>query len=316
MPQRANDVRPLEGCREFRRTLSLSRRDLLRIGGAGALGLGSLPAASLGTSPSSSKKQAGHAKACILVFVWGGPSQLETWDLKPDAPAEIRGEFRPIATNVPGIQISEHFPQLAKLADWYAIIRSMTHDDPAHLSSVHHILTGRHAPKVKSDAEPPSRKDSPAIGSALARLRPTGLALPPFVTLPWIVSHPAAPGGRAPGQNAGWLGAAYDPFVVAANPDILDFAMPGLARPADLTDDRLAGRRALLAKLGGAPFPTEGSSDWTACALDLLTTGAAKQAFNLAPSPSRCATAMAAISMANVCCKRGGSSRRAFGSSA
>ena len=88
------------------------------------------------------------------------------------------------------------FLRLARLADQYAIIRSMTHDDAAHLSSVHHVMTGRLAPTVKSDAVPPSRRDSPAIGSALARLRPTGVALPPFVTMPWIVSHPAAPGAR------------------------------------------------------------------------------------------------------------------------
>src|SRR5262249_52695942 len=83
----------------------------------------------------------------------------------------------------------------------------------------------------KSDADPPSRRDSPAVGSALARLRPTGLALPPFVTMPWIVSHPAAPGGKAPGQNAGWLGPAYDPFVLTADPAAPEFAVPQLAPP-------------------------------------------------------------------------------------
>ncbi len=202
-------------CPEFSRA-ALSRRQLLCVGGLGVLGLGlgELLAAERLASPGPPARQASHgkAKACILLFMWGGPSQLDTWDPKPEAPVEVRGEFRPIGTSVPGVRISEHFPQLARLSDRYAIIRSVTHDDPAHLSSVHHLLTGHHAPKVKSDAEPPSRRDSPAVGSVLARLRPAARALPAFVTMPWIVSHPAAPGGRAPGQNAGWLGPAYDPF--------------------------------------------------------------------------------------------------------
>jgi hypothetical protein len=199
------------GCKEFR-GVRLSRRELLRVGGLGAFGLSlSELLAARGAADPVRALSRGAAKSCILLFMWGGPSQLDTWDPKPEAPDGVRGEFRPIATRVPGVRIAEHFPRLARLADQYAIIRSLTHDDPAHLSSVHHVLTGRHALKVKSDAEPPSRGDSPAIGATLACLRPAGPAMPPFVTMPWIVSHPAAPGGKAPGQNDGWLGASYDP---------------------------------------------------------------------------------------------------------
>src|SRR5439155_24394645 len=113
-------------------------------------------------------------------------------DPKPDAPAEIRGPFRHIATSVPGTHIGEYFPMLARQAHRYAILRSLTHRDAAHLSSVHHLMTGRHAPRWPSDADPPSRRDSPHVGSVVAMLRPTDPAIPPFVTLPWIVSHPAA----------------------------------------------------------------------------------------------------------------------------
>jgi hypothetical protein len=218
--------------------------------------------------------------------MWGGPSQLDTWDLKPDAPAEVRGEFRPIATRVPGVSISEHFPRLARLADRYAIVRSLTHDDPAHLSSVHHLMTGHHAPKVKSDADPPSRRDSPAVGSALARLRPTGLALPPCVTMPWIVSHPAAPGGKAPGQNAGWLGPAYDPFLLTADPAAPNFAVPQLNRPAELTSERLEARRELLASLDARATSADGFSSSLQRALDLLTSDAARRAFDIAQEPA------------------------------
>jgi len=263
---------------------------MLRVGALGVfgLGLGDLLAARAPATagPPARLRSLGRAKACILLFMWGGPSQLDTWDPKPEAPAEVRGEFRPIATRVPGVWVSEHFPRLAQLTDRYAIIRSVTHDDPAHLSSVHHILTGHHAPKVKSDAEPPSRRDSPAVGSALARLRPGGVALPSFVTMPWIASHPAAPGGKAPGQNAGWLGAAYDPFLLLADPSAPNFAVPQLARPAELTTERLAARRDLLAGLDARATPGEGFSHSLQRALDLLTSDAARRAFDLSREPA------------------------------
>ena len=289
MPQRPAFQLSPSGCLGFRQAGCPSRREVIRVGGLGVFGLGlsdllAAQANSVTPQPHREKSQ-GRAKACILLFMWGGPSQLDTWDLKPDAPAEVRGEFRPIATRVLGVQVSEHFPSLARLADRYAIIRSLTHDDPAHLSSVHHLLTGHHAPKVKSDAEPPSRRDSPAVGSALARLRPTGLSLPQFVTMPWIVSHPAAPGGKAPGQNAGWLGSAYDPFVLTADPAAPNFAVPQLARPAELSPERLEARRGLLASLGARTTAAEGFSDSLQSALDLLTSDAARRAFDLSREP-------------------------------
>jgi hypothetical protein len=219
------------------------------------------------------------------MFMWGGPSQLDTWDLKPGAPAEVRGDFKPITTSVPGIHICEHFPRLARLADQLAIIRSMTHDDPAHLSSVHHVLTGRHAPKVKSDADPPSRKDSPHLGSMLAYLLPTKSVLPPFVTLPWTVSHPAAPGGIAPGQNAGWLGQTYDPFVITGDPNASAFQIPGLKTPADISPPRLEGRKQLL---GSFDVPTAGATGYDRFqqrAFDLIASATTQRAFAVDEEP-------------------------------
>nr|MCU0714483.1 DUF1501 domain-containing protein [Pirellula sp.]MCU0718051.1 DUF1501 domain-containing protein [Pirellula sp.] len=116
--------------------------------------------------------------------------------------------FKPIPTSVPGMEICEHFVELAKNTDKIALIRSLTHDDPAHLSSGHLTVTGKLAPVLKSDATPPSDKDSPHIGSLLAKLQPPNNGLPPFVTLPWKAFHPAAPGGEAPGQHGGYLGAS------------------------------------------------------------------------------------------------------------
>jgi uncharacterized protein (DUF1501 family) len=275
------------GCTDLLRTLPLTRRQLLHVGGLGVLGLGLPDLLAAAETSSSGDAGFGKAKACILLFMWGGPSQLETWDPKPDAPVEVRGEFRPIATRLPGVHIGEHFPRLARLADRYAILRSLTHDDPAHLSSVHHILTGRLAPKPKSDADPPSRRDSPHIGSVLALLRAGHSSLPPFLTMPWVVSHPAAPGGIAPGQNAGWLGAGYDPFVLTADPNAADFAVPGLVRAAEVSPERLETRNGLLARLDDDPVLSAGS--FGACrqrALDLVTSAAARRAFDLAREPA------------------------------
>src|SRR5207247_11193472 len=120
-----------------------------------------------------------RAKACILLFMWGGPAQQDTWDLKPDAPVEYRGQFKPISTNVPGIQFCEHLPRLARHADKLAIIRSMTHGDVDHTSATHPLLTGRDLPR----REVPRSEDWPSYGAVLAKLGRGQGAVPPFITL-------------------------------------------------------------------------------------------------------------------------------------
>jgi hypothetical protein len=291
------------GCTEFRGfPRRIGRREVLQVGGLGVFGLSlvnlltirQLRAAELVSSPLAKGQFGdatgfGKAKACILMFMWGGPSQLETWDLKPKAPAEVRGEFHPIETSVPSIQISEHFAHLAKLAGKYAIVRSLTHDDPAHLSSVHHVMTGRHAPQVKSDAVPPSRKDSPHVGSVLSKLRPSAGAVPPFVTLPWTVMHPAAPGGIAPGQHAGWLGPAHDPFQVTGDPNAANFRVSGLDLVEGVSDSRIGARHALLEQLNSAPgaAPKIGGAfgDMQHRAFEMLTSAPVRSAFDIRQEP-------------------------------
>ena len=236
-------------------------------------------------------RPAGPAKACIFLFMWGGPSQLETWDLKPQAGDDVRGEFRPTATNVPGIQISEHFPLLARLADRYAIIRSMTHDDPAHLSSVHHLMTGHRAARFPSDADPPSRKDWPHLAALFAQLRPRPGPLPAFVTLPWTVMHPAAPGGVAPGQNGGWLGAGAGPFVIQGDPNAAGFGISGLRLPDHLSPEQFAARRDLQAEMARQSQALAGWADdrhfeqLQRQALDLLVDPAVHRAFDITREP-------------------------------
>jgi hypothetical protein len=227
------------------------------------------------------------ARSCILIFMWGGPSHLDTWDLKPDAPSEVRGPFRPIATSVPGVQIGEHFPRLAGQMHRIALVRSMSHDDPAHLSTAHRVLTGHLAPREKSDADGPSANDWPHLGSLLARVKPREGTLPMAVTMPWVVAHPAAPGGRAPGQDAGWLGRAFDPMRLEGDPNAPGFQVPGMALPEGLDAERLAARRGLLSGLGSggaAALDAGPPASWDRFrvrALDTLGSRATRLAFDI-----------------------------------
>ena len=253
---------------------------MIRAGSLAPFGLGL--SSVLGTSP---PHDTARAKSVILLYMWGGPSQLETWDPKPNAPVEVRGAFKPIATTVPGLQIGEHFPELAKRAKHYAVVRSMTHTDPAHLSPTHHLMTGRKAAKVNSDADGPSRSDAPCLGAMVQKHFPAG-ALPNAVTLPWAVSHPAAPGGTAPGQNGGWLGTGYDPFLITGNPNSPNFAVAGLNPAADVPLERLHSRADLCRKLDRCGGGNDGASGLRQKALDLLMAPAVAKAFDLnAESP-------------------------------
>jgi len=250
-----------------------SRREILRAGALTPLGL------SLG-SLSARESVKPRAKSVILLFMWGGPSHIDTWDPKPYAPVEIRGQFKAVSTAVPGIQISEHFPELAKRAKQYAIVRSMSHTDPAHLSPTHHLMTGRLASKINSDADGPSRSDAPCLGAVVQQHYPSG-ALPSAVTLPWAVYHPAAPGGTAPGQNGGWMGRAFDPFLAVGDPNLPHYKIGGLGLGADVPAERLISRADLCRDLDKSGGPMDDVSVLRNRALGLLTAPAVASAFDL-----------------------------------
>ena len=274
-------------CDGFRNLLHRNRRQVLQAGSLAALGLGLGDIAKLAIGNSGRANPTPRAKSCIFLFMWGGPSQLDTFDLKPDAPAEIRGEFRPIATAVPGMQICEHFSRLASVTDRLSIVRSLTHNDPAHLSSGHAALTGNLAPVINSDATPPSDKDSPHLGSLLTKLRPSGNGMPSFVAMPWRALHPAAPGGEAPGQHGGWLGPAYDGMLLTGDPNLPDWKPQGLSLPADIGIERLESRtqlRKILASQQAAFEQSLGSnvfSSYQTQAMEMLFSPKVQQAFDL-----------------------------------
>jgi len=282
------------GCAELRGAIRVSRRRVLQAGTLGWLGLGLADyLARPALAGESQRLITPTAKRCIFIFMWGGPSHLDTFDLKPEAPAEVRGEFRPIATNVAGIQICEHFKQLARHADKLAVIRSLNHSDPAHLSSGHATLTGQWAPVRNSDAEPPSDRDNPHIGAVMARLRPAEGALPSAVTMPWLAFHPAAPGGEAPGQHAGFLGKRYEPFLIKGDPNDAKFRIKALELPGTVTAQRLASRRELLGVIDRQRAALEQAGESAAMnqfqqqAFSLLASPAAREAFDISAEPTK-----------------------------
>jgi len=282
------------GCSEFRQLAGSSRRQVLTAGAAGLLGLSlsDLLASQAKAGIASGAPGFGKAKRCIFLFMWGGPSQLDTLDMKPAAPDNVRGPFKPIATKVPGLQICEHFSQLAGVMDKVAVIRSLGHDDPAHLSSGHTTVTGHLAPVVNSDATPPSPRDTPHLGSVLAKLRPNASAMPPFVLLPWIAYHPAAPGGQAPGQHGGWLGPQYDPLLATGDPNDANWKLPALALQPGITPELLGNRFELLKSIDQQRAVIDGMasraaiSNHHARALSLLSSPQVRGAFDLAQEPA------------------------------
>lgn len=276
---------------------ALTRRTLIQ---ASATGLAGLAASEAGISQAT-VDQISSAKACIFLFMWGGPSQLDTLDMKPEAPAEVRGEFKPIASAVPGLQLCEHFERLSQRMDRVAVIRSLTHTDPAHLSSAHATLTGHLAPVIRSDAVPPSERDTPHMGSVISFLRERGRfagldaeasSLPGFVTVPWKAYHPAAPGGKAPGQHGGWLGRSWDPFLLTGDPNADNWSIPALKLIDGTSPGRLLARKNLLGTIEHQQRLLATSSDVRTMsahqtkAVDFLTSSKVREAFDLSKEPT------------------------------
>jgi hypothetical protein len=227
----------------------IPRREILRVGGLSALGL-SLPqllnCRTIAADPESRITNGkGSAKSCIILFLMGGPPQHSTWDPKPDAPVEVRGEFKPIHSVVPGISISELMPQTALLTDRLAIIRSMSSNDNAHSSSGYYMITGQpHAPMNFENANPGPPNDYPSMGAIVRRLERAGTGLPPAVTLPHRIFN--TDGSVWPGQDAGFLGRSTDPWLLNCKPADPDFRVNELSLNVDVSPGRLTDRQSLL----------------------------------------------------------------------
>lgn len=293
----------------------LSRREWLRIGGLGSFGL-SLSGLLAGRTAAAEhpvlaerrlSSRFGRAKSCIVLFMFGAPAHQDTWDLKPHAPAELRGEFQPIATSVPGVHACEHLPQLAGMADRFTQIRSVTHPDNVHTVAMHYMLTGHRHLRPKTNPQN-AADDFPCFGAVMNYVRsrrngevttdsrsslqaapPHVSVLPPAVSLNSPANQVSANNHIFPGFFAGFLGHGNDPLFVSQHADRPDFAP--FSTVAAL--DRLVGRKRLLAgvdRLAGR-FDHESIArqldDNYDRAFRLLTSVPARRAFDLEREPEK-----------------------------
>jgi Protein of unknown function (DUF1501) len=221
----------------------LSRREMLRAGGLGLFGLG---LDDVLRGPGRAGGAGGRPRSVILAFCPGAPSHIDTWDPKPDAPAQIRGEFATIAARTPGLRVSEHLPGLAALSDRFSLVRSMTHGEREHEPGSHAMLAGLPKAPPNATARANRATDWPNLGSVLAFARPGPTDLPASVALPTKLTF----GGYSfPGQDAGFLGPQYDPWHLEGDPNAPGFRPPSLGLPEGLSLSRLGTRDDLLAEV-------------------------------------------------------------------
>jgi uncharacterized protein (DUF1501 family) len=260
--------------RSERGRTAISRRRLLQLGGVGVLGLG------LPELLRASTRAKSAPRSCIFIVQYGGCSQIDSFDMKPDAPAEIRGPFKPIATSVPGTRICEHLPRLARMAGRYALVRSMTHGNPGHDGGMHVCMTGHSQPV----------ENTPYYGSVVAKLCPPAGNVPPYV---WLQNLAGDVQPRY--LTGGFLGAQYAPLRVGTdldNPAAPGFRVKAFDPPADVPSQRLLDRQQLLAGVEGAGRSPGGNSPanmgvYREKAVDLLTGPDAQTAFDLDREPSK-----------------------------
>ncbi|MBI5758827.1 MAG: DUF1501 domain-containing protein [Planctomycetales bacterium] len=281
----------------------VSRREWLRVGGLGTLGLSlaDLTARKAIARPDTTARESavkspsfGRAKSCIVLFLFGAPAHQDTWDLKPEAPADVRGEFQPISTNVPGTFVSEHIPLLASMADRFALIRSVTHPDNTHTVAMHYMLTGvRH---LRPATNPQNAADDfPCFGAVMNYVRAdqrrasgdAGSGLPAAVSLNSPANQVSANNHIFPGFFAGFLGRACDPFFVSQHPHDPKFN----PFPSAVDPERLVDRKRLLTDLAAPtrhvePATTERSfATYYDQAFQLVTSPAARHAFAIEQEP-------------------------------
>ncbi|MFN0017504.1 MAG: DUF1501 domain-containing protein [Pirellulaceae bacterium] len=268
---------------------AFDRRHFLRMGAAGVVGA-SLPFAA--RSDSVAEARTGKAKSVLLVLLSGGPSQLDTLDPKPDAPAEVRGEFTTIGTTVSGVKVCEHLPKLAQQTGRWSIVRSLAHPEHNHLLATHVALTGRPTPLPRGASDldrVESRNDFPNFAAAFNFIRPQPDGVPTGVSLPnYLIEGPLT----WPGQHAGFLGPKNDPWQINRDPSSADFKVDALSLQDGVTIPRLQTRRELLESLncGNSPLAASGRAtslgEQQQAAFSLLTSARMSKAFDLGQEPA------------------------------
>lgn len=227
-----------------------SRRNLLELGTLAPLGVSLATLSDVYSARGGEKPAVGYGRArrCLIVYLNGGPSQLDLWDMKPDAPSDIRGELVSIPTVVPGLRLSELLPLTSQQADKFKIVRSVTHAASVHTTALYTMLTGTHHVTPTVDQLRATPQDHPHLGSIVAKYLGWRDRLPPFVCLPSLFQAPPVD-GIWPGQNAGFLGQRYDPLVIQGEKLSARYALKSLELPAEIPPPRLTARRELVANL-------------------------------------------------------------------
>ena len=262
---------------------SLNRRSILRVGGAGLLGV-TLPKLAWAAEAGTQLKP--RAKSVIFLFQWGGPSQLDTFDMKPLAPSTVRSPYRPIASSADGIEVCELLPETAKRMHHCTLIRTLTHTMKNHASAGYYALSG-HEPPSDDQRLRDSLDLFPAYGSVVDHLAPNQNGMPTFVAYPHVIRD----GSIVPAQHASFLGKQHDPLLVLEDPNSNNFILPELSLPADLTVDRMHRRRELQrlvdrqARLLDYSAEAQGFDDYYQRAIAMLTSGKVRQAFDLDAEP-------------------------------
>jgi uncharacterized protein (DUF1501 family) len=285
--------------------LGVTRRDLLRVGGSGLLGLGlgsmlELQALAAKDGEVSRGPGWGKAKSIIMVYLQGGPSHLDLWDPKDNVPDNVRSQFKPIATKVPGVQVTEILPKLAQITDKFTFIRSMSYTPNGlfnHTAAIYQMMTGYTTDKVSPSGqlEPPNAKDFPNFGSQLIRLKPSDVPMLPFVMLPRPLQESGVVGK---GGAAGFLGKSYDPYTLYPEGDDMDMAKLDRIKIDDLQLRpevfalRLERRARLREALNAGMKAVDDAvadlklNEYYNRALSLVVSGRARDAFNIkAESP-------------------------------
>ena len=273
-------------CPDFRVVRRSSRRALLRAGTAGFAGLSLTSLLHAAERPGGLRPRARHI---IFLHQFGGPSHLDTFDMKPHAPDGIRGEFKPIATGQPGLAITEHLPRWSAVLHQFAQVRSVHHTMRNHNSATYYSLTG-HAPPLDDIRLRDTQELYPAYGSTVARLAPVeDPAVPSFVSYPYVLRD----GSITPGQHASFLGKRFDPFFVGQDPNRAGFRLPELALPDRLPLARLDDRRGLQKLIDSQTDlmswsdTAQGIDAFYDRALTMLASPRVKQAFDLSLEPDR-----------------------------
>jgi uncharacterized protein (DUF1501 family) len=267
-----------------RHAIGITRREFVQVGYSGLLGMG---LSSL-VNPVAAAGRRRRPKSMILVFLTGAPSHVDMFDPKPDAPAEIRGEFKAIGTKLPGLHICEHLPRLAACADKYAVVRSLAHRESNHLVATHHLLTGYQQPGAFFD-KVASRDDWPCYSAALDYLRPRRDGLPTGINLPtFLMEGPLT----WPGQYAGFLGPRHDPWQIAQDPNSPKFRVNSLRLPPGMEATHLSDRLSLLDEINAQQrqltqlSATRSLSEQQRLAFSVLTSGRIAHAFELDREPA------------------------------